>query len=96
MIFNYKTKLIWFNQRILIPFYKYNNNIGFIPADINFIYKNKVYSTINVMNFLIILYNNKKLKKTQFTNSYWYNKDGKFNKRLFIKFSDELIKTINQ
>ena len=50
MKLNYKTKLIWLDKNILVSFYKYNNNIGFIPAGIDFIYNN--FLSKIVLNFL--------------------------------------------
>lgn len=95
MVFDYKTKLIKFNNK-LIPFYKYNNNIGYIPSEINFIYKNKTYSTIKIMDLLSKLYYNKKITpdiSLKFKITEWYDNNGdKFNKILFMKYSLQLTK----
>lgn len=90
MKFDYQTKLVKLNNKI-ISFYKYNNNIGFIPADINFTYRNKLYTTIYIMNILVLLYNKNKLSKIskKFIVNDWYIKDV-FNKKLFINFYNEL------
>jgi hypothetical protein len=90
MKFDYQTKLVKLNNKI-IAFYKYNNNIGFIPADINFTYRNKSYTTIYIMNILVLLYNKNKLSKIskKFIVNDWYIKDV-FNKKLFINFYNEL------
>lgn len=95
MKFLYNTKLIFFNKKI-IPFYKYNNNIGYIPAEINFTYKTKIYTTIQLMDLLSALYYKKKFNidiAHSFKINEWYDDTGdKFNKILFIKYIIQLNK----
>lgn len=95
MKFNYKTKLVIINKK-LIPFYEYNNNIGYIPAEIQFTFKNKLYTTSKIMTLIAELYyKNKNLSQivSKFTINNWYNNEGeKFNKDLFIKFYSQCLK----
>jgi hypothetical protein len=90
MKFDYQTKLVKMNNQ-LIGFYKYNNNIGFIPADIHFTFRNKIYNTSDMMTLLVLLYKNNKLLQLskKFTIDNWYTKNI-FNKKLFILFYNEL------
>jgi hypothetical protein len=90
MKFDYQTKMVKMNNNIIV-FYKYNNNIGFIPADIHFLYRNKQYNTSNMMTLLASLYKNNKLSKVSknFTIDNWYT-NNIFNKQLFIKFYKHL------
>lgn len=78
----YKTCLIS-NKDKIIPFYKYNLGIGYIPAEINFTYRNKEYNTIDIMNRIA-----KNIKKYDLNYEIkdWYDlKTGKFNKMNFVK-----------
>lgn len=78
----YKTYLMWTkDKKQLIPFYKYNLGIGYIPADIKFTYRNKEYNTIDIMNYFA-----KNIKKydLNFKVEHWY-KNGKFNQINFVK-----------
>jgi hypothetical protein len=92
----YTTKLVWTNnKKILLPFYKYNMNIGFIPADINFTYKGKQFNTVIIMNAISSMCK----KNAKFDWNYhindWYDATGtRFNKRLFIKLQNACSKTI--
>lgn len=90
MKFDYQTKMVKMNNNIIV-YYKYNNNIGFIPADIYFLYRNKQYNTSNMMTLLASLYKNNKLSKVSknFTINNWYT-NNIFNKQLFIKFYKHL------
>jgi hypothetical protein len=80
----YKTCLILTkDKKKILPFYKYNLGIGFIPADIKFTYRNKEYNTIYIMNYIV-----KNIKKydLNFKIEHWYNlESGDFNKNNFIK-----------
>lgn len=80
----YKTCLIWTkDKKKLLPLYKYNLGIGYIPADIKFTYKNKEYNTIDIMNYIA-----KNIRKYDLNHKieHWYDlKSGKFNKSNFIK-----------
>jgi hypothetical protein len=93
MKFDYKTKYKWVGKsnKIYTPFYKYNHNIGYIPADIHFTSRGKQYNTSNIMTSLATLYKYKLIGniKHEFTFDNWYT-DIKFNKNLFIKFTNEL------
>lgn len=93
MKFDYQTKLIKTEKNNLVAFYKYNNNIGFIPAEINFTFKAKYYNTSNIMTLLSLLYKYKLIGHItpQFTINNWYN-NNIFNKKLFIDFTKELNK----
>lgn len=85
----YKTKLLWTkNKKHIIPFYIFNNNIGYVPADIHFIYRKKEYNTIIIMNALV-----KNITiSDNFKCDYWYDMNtGEFNKKNFIKFQNKLI-----
>ncbi len=86
----YKTCLIWTkDKKKIIPFYKYNLGIGYIPAEIKLIHKNKEYNTIQIMNFLA---KNVKKYDWNFGIDHWYDlKSCKFNQMNFIK----LFKNLN-
>lgn len=90
MKFDYQTKLVKIESK-LIPFYKYNNHIGFIPADIHFVLRGKTYNTSNMMTLLAALHKNKLLGNftPNFTISNWYT-NNKLNKNLFVCFTKEL------
>jgi hypothetical protein len=91
MKFDYQTKLIMIGKNNLVAFYKYNNKIGFIPAEINFIYRGKTYNTSNIMTLLSSLYKKNLIGKVsrQFTINDWYI-NNLFNKKKFIDFNKEL------
>jgi hypothetical protein len=76
-----------------VAFYKYNNKIGFIPAEINFTVKGKSYNTSNIMTLLSTLYKYNLIGtiSSQFTINDWYD-NNIFNKKLFIDFTKELNK----
>jgi hypothetical protein len=96
MKLNYKTKLVVTQDKNhILPFYKYNNNIGFIPADINIKTKNKLYTTAGLMTLIVRLHEHKILASlnTNFTMDIWYN-DLKFNKSKFISFYKACEKAI--
>lgn len=83
---NYKTVLIWNNNKTLVvPFYKYNI-IGYIPAGISFKYRGKEYNTIHIMNILAQTSSDIKnfpMKKNTIND--WFNLDTMlFNKKRFI------------
>ena len=90
----YKTILLWStDKKELLHFYKYNMNIRYIPAGISFKYRNKEYSTVNIMNMIVTMCNLKIKQSWNFTPEYWYNmRNGVFYKDVFIKFHDSLTK----
>jgi hypothetical protein len=50
----YKTILKWtHNKNQIIPFYKVNGGIGYIPAGIDFIHRNKRYTTMMLVDLIL-------------------------------------------
>jgi hypothetical protein len=84
---DYKTYLVWNKDKTeLIPFYKYNHKIGFIPAGIDFTYRKKNYNTMNMMSLFANIYYRKSAEDMNFKVSDWYCEDyAVFNKKLFMK-----------
>lgn len=86
--FNYKTIMLKHHNDLHI-FYKYNNSIGFVPAEINFTHKQKSYKTEDFMTLLSSLYQknklSNKLSNKNWTVENWYSNDWKFNKKYFIQ-----------
>lgn len=92
----YKTVHLWTSDKNeLIPFYKYNMNIRYIPAGISFKVRNKEYSTVNIMDALNKM-NMLKIKHSwNFTPEHWYNiRNGTLYKTVFIKFHDSCLEII--
>lgn len=72
MRLDYKTRLIWsLDKRQIHPFYKYNNNIGYIPADISVTSRNKHYTTSGLMELIVKLHTMKAIPKTDFRINHW-------------------------
>ena len=91
----YTTKLVWTDDKeTLLPFYKYNMNIGCIPADIHFTYKEKQFDTTMVMNAISLLCKKKASKfEWNYQKSDWYDQTGtRFNKALFMKLQNTCSK----
>jgi hypothetical protein len=88
----YKTVLVWtLDKQKVIPFYKYNNGIGYIPADIHFQYRSKEYSTIKVMDAITATYRHIKYS-WHFTSDDWNDlKTGKFDKLKFISLQHDFL-----
>ena len=88
---DYKTKLIWTkDKQYIIPFYKYNNGIGYIPADIMIHHRNKIYTTANLMTMIVECHKNHKHLVFNYTIDYWSEN----LKSKFISLSRELHKGI--
>lgn len=93
----YKTIHFWTSdKKELLTFYKYNMNIRHIPAGILFKYRNKEYSTVNIMNAITFLHKNKIKIKWNFTPEHWYNiRNGTFYKKVFIDFHNQCMDIAN-
>jgi hypothetical protein len=81
--FTYKTVLKWtYKNNQLIPFYKVSGGVGYVPADIDFSYRNKRYTTMAMIDLLL-----KRGGCFSFTVEQWYDMTHgtHFNKTLFVK-----------
>ena len=81
--FSYKTVFLWNNKQLYI-FYKYHTGL-YIPAGLDFKYRNKKYSTLDIMNSLIRLYENNKFPINIYKPTYWFEKI----EEKFAKFSKQ-------
>lgn len=91
----YKTIIKVIDQKVF-AFYKYQN-IGLVPCEISFVYRNKTYSTIGIMNLLA------KINRSRTKNLYfqplefndWFNDKLRFNKHKFVEMFNKLQTIIN-
>lgn len=86
---DYKTILVWSkDKKQVFAFYKYNNGIGYIPADISVTKHGKIYTTSGMMT--IIANNYKNIIKKNFILEEWY-KNGSIDKTKFINYYKSII-----
>ena len=78
--FSYKTVFVWNSGKLYI-FYKYQSGL-YIPAGIDFKYRNKQYTTIQLMSTLVKLYNLDKFPTDIYKTNYWFEKI----EEKFVKF----------
>ena len=101
MTIKFKTVFIWNkNKTQLYIFYKYNT-IGLIPTEVNFKYRNKIYSTIKMMEKLSprfqrgapsVSKTDKVIKMIKITKlEEWYDNNGNLNKKLFMNIYSNLL-----
>lgn len=95
MRLDYKTRLIWSqDKRHIIPFYKYNNNIGYIPADISITFRNKQYTTTGLMQLIVTLHRIKAIPQTNFRIDHWLTTQVNTSKFMaYYKECENLVKS---
>ena len=95
-LYNYTTDFVWFSKNILQVFYKISikhngrwHIIGFFPAGVQIIYRNKSYGTIEFLN--ILSRRSKIESSSEFLNSVtlppkhlWYDMNNNINKRAIV------------
>ena len=70
-------------------FYKYDK-VGYVPTEVDFVYKGKRYTTIDVMNFLSSM-KRTEWKRKSYTLQDWYDiLQNNINKQKFVKLLNEL------
>jgi hypothetical protein len=96
MSYNYTTKF-YTNpiNKELLPYYQIiykKKKIGILPAEINFEYKNQLYSTASLLTLLFLCHKNNKFPTNQLNLSVqdWYKNKNKPSKMMFIKITKQL------
>lgn len=96
---HYTTKFVWSSSKTrMYVFYNYRQ-IGYIPTEVDFVYKNRHYTTVHIMQ--VLASNSKKSIPNipRMTVYDWYGHDldrPRLNKQLFVKLSDFSSKSIPQ
>lgn len=93
--FNYKTKLVWTNDRkMLLAFYTVSLasgvKLGVIPAGVDFMFRNKQFTTMKLLLLCRQKYSLEECKlSTPLQTSDWYDMQNgiSFNKQLFMLMS---------
>jgi hypothetical protein len=81
--FHYDTVLLKADDRLFV-FYKYDNRIGYVPADISIEHRGHRYTTAEMMSLLYELFRNGNHPKENWSIEHWYNRDGKFLSKTFV------------
>jgi hypothetical protein len=83
---DYKTKLLLSrDKKKIYAFYKYNNNIGYIPADISITQRGKTYTTAALMTMIVNVHGIKRIPASSFTIESWFIKNN-INIKQFISY----------
>lgn len=90
MNFHYDTVLLKADDH-LFAFYKYNNGIGFVPGDVSFTYRGKLYTTADMMVLLADAYKKRCHPNKDWSIHHWYDERGVLKTRNFVNAVKALI-----